>query len=292
MKKLYILILAIAIVVVSCDSDKDRILFDVDKGQTFLSFDGNSGNLAILINGDGTLEVTVNSSTRDVSDRTFAISIAEGTTADPTYYSFDGSVTIPANQFQGTFTIQGIDPLGEQISPELLVLSLGDSEGTETGGDFRISLFITCPVEEGFFTGDYNIEQITPTIFGYDTFDPDGGGHIVTLYDQTNSEGNTGAVLGSETERVFLGKYIASLGLNNPESPYVIDFVCEQVVMGVDQATGLACSGNAIVLGPAVIQNGTYLSSDDSSFELIFQDDVTDACGATSPDVTLRFTKQ
>lgn len=58
--------------------------------------------------------------------------------------------------------------------------------------------------------------------------------------------------------------------------------------MAADQVTGLACSGNSVLLGLAVIANGTYQSTDDSVFELTFQDDTTDACGQGAPDVTLR----
>ena len=46
----------------ACDSDKDRILFDPDNGQTLLSFDKSSVDLAILINDAGAVEVVINSS--------------------------------------------------------------------------------------------------------------------------------------------------------------------------------------------------------------------------------------
>ncbi|MEP2935384.1 MAG: hypothetical protein ABJM06_06690 [Gilvibacter sp.] len=290
MKQLYRILIA-CLLLVSCDSDKDRVLFDPDNGQTLLSFNETTANLAILINDAGQLEVTVNSSTKSSSDRSYDIAINPATTAPSSYYELPNQVTIPSGSFQGIFVIDGTDPVGEQVPQEVLVLDLIAQEGEVVANSITVNVFITCPVEAGFFTGDYLVEQISPSIFGYDTFDPDGGGIVITLYDASQSEAATGVVLESDTQRAFLARYIAELDFDN-ELPYTMDFVCEQVIFGSDQVTGLACSGNSVLLGPAVIENGTYNSLDDSVFDLIFQDDVTDACGQGAPDVTLRWIKQ
>lgn len=290
MKQLYILLVA-CVLLAGCDSDKDRIVFDPDNGQTLLSFNETTANLAILINDSGQLEVTVNSSTRSTEDRTFEILVNSATTAPSSYYQLPQQVLIPGGSFQGSFTIDGLDPLGEQVPQEVLVLDLLGQEGDIIANSITINVFITCPVAEGFFTGDYLVEQISPSIFGYDTFDPDGGGVVITLYDASQSVDATGVALEADTQRVFLARYIAELDFDN-ELPYIMDFVCEQVVFAGDQATGLACSGNSVVLGPAAIENGTYNSLDDSVFDLILQDDVNDACGQGAPDVTLRWIKQ
>lgn len=290
MRKLYILLSVFAFLSMACDSDKDRINFDPDKGQTFLSFEGNTGNLAILINSTGALDITVNSSTRSTSDRLFNVLVTAETTADNAFYDIPATVLIPANEFQGSLAIQGVDPFGVEIEPETIVLSLEASNGAVTGGGFTVNVFIICPVEDGFFTGTYLVEQVTPTILGYDTFDPDGGGVQLELLNNSAFEGDDTIAL-TETQRIFSAKYIASLGFDN-ERNYMIDFVCEQVVMASDQVTGLACGGDSVILGPAAIVNGGYQSTDDSVFELIFQDDTTDACGQGSPDVSLRWVKQ
>ena len=282
----YISIVVLA-TTIGCDSDKDRIVFDPDNGQTLISFNESSGSLAILINDIGQLEVVVNSSTRATSDRMFSLSVGEGTTASPDYFNLPPAVVIPANAFQGSFVIDGIDPIGEQIPLETLVVNIDAPEGAVVSGSLTVSVFITCPVANEFFLGDYLVEQLTPSIFGYDTFDPDGGGVVLTLSNPSDADGVE--IVGS-TMRVFEADYIAVLAFGNTFE-YTVDFVCEQVVFAADQFTGLQCT-SGVSLGPAVGENGTYNSLDDSSFVLIFQDDVTDDCGQGAPDVSLSWSKQ
>jgi hypothetical protein len=95
----------------------------------------------------------------------------------------------------------------------------------------------------------------------------------------------------SDTQRAFDGKYIAVLDFDN-NLTYVIDFVCNEMVMPDGQATGLACGGVSVLLGSATGDNGGYNFEDDTTFDLIFQDDQDDACGQGGPDVTIRFTKE
>jgi hypothetical protein len=291
MKKYIILILMNCVAFTACDSDKDRILFDPDNGQTLLSFEKSTVELAILINDSGSAEVVVNSSTRALEDQTFNLSVAAPAGLGADYYNIPSSFTIPANAYQGSFTISGIDPLGEQIPTEEVLVSIEASEEVVVSSSLIIKVFITCPVEAGAFTGDYLVEQVTPTIFGLDTFDPDGGGVVLTLYDESTSEAALGITLGGPNQRAFEAFYVASVGLDNLTS-YVMDFVCEEVIFADEQFTFTACGGNSIFLGPGVGGNGMYISGDDSSFTLTFQDDITDSCGEGSPDVTLQRTKQ
>ena len=103
----------------------------------------------------------------------------------------------------------------------------------------------------------------------------------------------TGAAgfIGFHTANRLLARGDEVVGLDNLNS-YIMDFVCEQVVFADEQFTFTACGGDPIFLGPGVGENGAYISGDDSSFTLVFQDDITDACGAGSPNVTLQWTKQ
>ena len=275
----------------ACDSDKDRILFDPDEGQTLLSFDRSSVDLAILINDVGQAEVIVNSSTRSASDRNFNLEVIAPDGLATDYYNIPSGFTIPADSYQASFSISGADPLGEQIPPEQIQINIEPVDEVVIANNLTINVFITCPVEEGAFTGSYLVEQVTPTIFGLDTFDPDGDGVVLTLYDQSTSEEAIGVTLDGPTKRAFEAFYVASVGLDNLNS-YIMDFVCEQVVFADEQFTFTACGGDPIFLGPGVGENGVYSSGDDSSFTLVFQDDITDACGEGSPNVTLLWTKQ
>lgn len=291
MKKYIILLMLGCGMWSACDSDKDRVLFDPDNGQTLLSFDKSAVDLAILINDVGQVEVVVNSSTRSSSERSFNLEVMAPDGLATDYYNVPSGFSIPADSFQGSFVISGSDPLGEQITPEQLQINIEPIDDVVIPNSLTVNVFITCPVEEGAFTGDYLVEQITPSIFDLDTFDPDGGGVVITLYDMSTSEAALGVTLTSPTQRAFEANYVASVGLDNLTS-YIMDFVCEQVIFADEQFTFTACGGDPIFLGPGVGENGVYISGDDSSFTLVFQDDITDACGAGSPNVTLQWTKQ
>ena len=285
------LLIAIITFTISCNED-DTILFNPENTElsnTLLGFEGQSANLEIFINDVGSVDVTVNISTVSPQDRTFNLRVGDATTADPIYFSLPESITVPANEFSATFTIDGVDPLGEMIDPQVIIVEFDDPDNAITIESFTINLFIICPVDETLFLGDYLVEQITPTIFGYDTFDPDGGGVILTLANPTDAD--SGAEIVGSTSRVFSAFYIAVLGFDN-ETEYQINYVCEQVVFATNQATGLACGGNAVLLGSSTAENGAYDSFDDSNFVLIFQDDVNDSCGQGGPNVTLNWSIQ
>lgn len=162
-----------------------------------------------------------------------------------------------------------------------------------TGGffasPFRYNTPVVCPVTEGTFVGDYFVEQLSPSIFGYDTFDPDGGGVVLTL--QENDE--DGFIPGTETsleetQRVFSADYLAALGFGNTLT-YTLNYVCGAVSL-VSRNTGVQCSAG-INIGPAIGEFGQYDFLDDTSFVLIITDDETGDCGDPL-QVSLGFTKQ
>jgi len=184
------------------------------------------------------------------------------------------------------------------------VFSTDNAGGIITGGffasPFQYTTPVVCPVEEEFFTGDYNLEQITPTIFGYDTFDPDGGGIIVELFNADQAvDGDGNGILAepgdaegmSSTQRAFDADYIAALGFGNTLT-YVMDFVCNDVFFPVSQNTGLTCTGGSLTLGPPTVDPAMYNFEDDSTFNFIFVDDEADDCGQGAPNVEVKFTKQ
>ncbi|MDC7995832.1 hypothetical protein [Altibacter sp. HG106] len=65
------------------------------------------------------------------------------------------------------------------------------------------------------FTGDFMVTQVTPGIFGpyLDTFDPDGGGVILTLYSEvTDSSQDSPDVSIASNQRSFDAVYLPEAG--------------------------------------------------------------------------------
>ena len=175
------------------------------------------------------------------------------------------------------------------------IFSVNNAGGIITGGffnsPFQYVTPVVCPVEAGSFTGDYNVTQISPSIFGYDTFDPDGGGVVLTLEDADGAGNLLASPELASTQRGFDADYIAALGFGNTRT-YILDFICGVVVVATGQPTGLQCAGGGITLGPPSGAPGTYDFADDSTFNMVFTDDEIDDCGQGSPDVELRWDKQ
>lgn len=217
------------------------------------------------------------------------------------------TLTITLNDFLNAVGLGPDDIFGGDVFRTRLVLNLTDGRsftntntaGVVTGGFFNSPFVyntpVVCPVEDGFFTGTYLVTQNAPSIFGFDTFDPDGGGVLLTLYD---AEGAASASLAqpaeaetlSSTQRIFDADYLAALGFGNTRS-YILDFVCSSVLVPTGQSTGLTCGGPGITLGPPTGDPGMYDFTDDSVFDMIFTDDELDDCGG-GVQASLTWTKQ
>ena len=204
-------------------------------------------------------------------------------------------------------SIFGGDTFNTRLSLNLTdgrVFSVDNAGAIITGGffnsPFQYQTPVVCPVEEDFFIGPYNVTQVTQSIFGYDTFDPDGGGIVLELFNAANAvDGDGNGILTqpgeaealTSTQRAFDADYIAVLAFGNTRT-YIIDFVCNETTFPTGQTTGLQCAGGGITLGPPSGPNGAYDFEDDSVFNLIFTDDEIDDCSQGSPDVELLWTKQ
>ncbi|GEM_PF-709598 len=222
-------------------------------------------------------------------------------------------LTIPLSQMLSLVNLTDENIFGGDAFITRLVLNLTDgrsftndlgdnidvngniSSGSFFQSPFRYTTPVVCPVDEGTFVGEYFVEQLTPSIFGYDTFDPDGGGVILTLVEGTEVDDAVIAAgtvdepeLGS-TQRAFDADYLASAGFDNT-STWVIDFICGETFFNSGDS-GLQCT-NGIEFAVAQGDAGLYDFQDDSSFVFIFQDDATDDCGQGAPDVALNFSRQ
>ena len=258
----------------SCEKGGDPVIFDNQNGQTLVSFANTSADLAVQVDATGSVEIPIEVSTISSTERTFPVSVVdEETTADPTSYSF-GSIVIPANTYNATLTLDGIDN-NVEVESKALVLSIDEGDGYVTGPNITVSVFQVCPVETGFFLGDYAITILSPGVFGEGTYGPTGT--VVEIRQGTG-----------EFDRVFTANYFS-----DPRFPrdFRFSLVCNEIIVPFqDHAVG--CGGNSVNLNtgaPAV--NGTFDATDDSSFIINITDNVDSDCGGSPVQASYRFDK-
>jgi hypothetical protein len=156
---------------------------------------------------------------------------------------------------------------------------------------------VSCPVPPlanlEMFVGDYVMEQVSPSIFGYETF---GDGNITTLYSLVtdDSQEEPGVALGN-TQRAFDAEYLFALGFGNPDT-YVAEFNCQSVTFvdgmaPIDGSTGVWCGNVAGIFLGSSAGAGSFDVLDDSEFTLGFLDDVAGECGDPLNGVAIKFTK-
>ena len=272
-KYLYILFASLGLLT-SCE--EDVVIFDGENGQTVVQFGQSSANLAITIDDTGSVVVPVDVTTISDSDRTFNVSVVEeATTADPGSYSF-GSIVVPAGEYNGSLTIDGVDN-NVETTPESLVLEIAEGSDYRVEGQLNVSVFQVCPVEDGTFTGMYSITVDTPGLFGCGVF-PDGG--VVEL-----------SVGESPLERTFNAEYILDCGFGSFPTDFAFTLVCNEIVFTTVD-TGVGCAGNDVnlVVGPGATA-GAYDFTDDSSFTVIVTDNVASDCGGGPVQTSYTFTK-
>lgn len=163
---------------------------------------------------------------------------------------------------------------------------------------------VSCPVaplgiaDLDMFVGDYELEHLGLSIFGYQTF---GEGEVVELFSEnvtvvaSNPDLNDTSVGLATTERAFYASYLFDLGSGDTQT-YIMEFNCTSVTFVDDAApignfTAWACGGNSIYMG-SLTGGGSFDVTDDSEFILGFTDDVTDACGQPTTTPAIKFIKQ
>jgi len=276
MKKI-ILLISLALIITSCD-DHQPPTFGGE--QTFVYFSELQRNLDVVIDDTGTLEVQINTTTLSDQDRTVQLELLEDSNALPENYEIPSlAVTIPAGEYFGSFVINGIDNSVE-ISPRLLffrIVSAG-SDAVISEEELEVSIRQICPIEDGFFTGPYLLEQVTPVHPANGTESLPTG--VVDLFEN-----------GGSTERAFQSDWIS---FGNAQT-YPLDFSCNDVIMTDIVDTNLVCvQGNpSITLGPAPT-TGSYDTLDDSSFTFIMAEYLENGgCSVPDPLITeFQLTKQ
>jgi len=140
---------------------------------------------------------------------------------------------------------------------------------------FQIRQNVVCLFEdETLFTGEYTLTQTSP---------PGPNGPVFGEDPLTVTITATGP-----TQRSFDYVYLPDLGIGNGAVDFAFDLVCGNVVVDPEQNSGLQCDAG-IFMGPAD-ETGNFDSADDSSFTIVFTEDVTEDCG-TSTVTTIMLTK-
>nr|WP_299381174.1 hypothetical protein [Allomuricauda sp.] len=266
MKKYIISFIAACTLLVSCE--QDRLIFD--QNQTFVKFEQSNVDLPIIIDGTGSIEVTVNVSSISNSERSIDLEIIqEETTAEAASYTV-GSLVVPANSYSGTLTIDGVDN-NVTTEPKTLVVGVPNNADFASDRNLTISIFQVCPVDEALFTGMYLIEEIVAVPFG------------------------PGLQSGDVVEITANGLTRTFNSINFPNFcsvpiPFSFNLVCNEFVVPL-QDTNCHCGDGTNYWGPSTIGNTTYDITDDSVFEVNFTNDVQSNC-ASPTQTTYRFTKQ
>ena len=251
--------------------DFEPVVYDTVNGQLLASFASSASDLQVVIDDTGSVDVQVNVTTASSADRTIGVSVDESSTAAAENYVVPSTVTIPANEFSGILTIQGIDN-SVDTSAETIVLKLDPLDGAVVSTTPHvIDIYQICPVPADYFVGDYLIEQITPYVDG-----------------PTLSDGSVVSVTANGTQRLFQSE-------NYPQycggtfRTFVINLVCNEVIV---PPNGTSCScGNFDEWYAPAINPESYDLADDTILLVTFTDDVTDNCGPAA-QTTYRFTKQ
>lgn len=274
MKKIkLILVFFVMVTFLGCDQNDVPINTVFNGSQTLVAFQGATSTLAVTIDATGTVTVTIEASTASTSDRTVNVSIDESSTANPENYSLSStSVTIPANEYFGSLTINGVDNSVETVA-ETIILNIDSTsfDSTINSTQHTVNIFQVCPIPSAFFTGDYLIEQTSALVDGF-----------------TLSSGSVVEVVSTgETSRSF--ETAAYPTYCSATFDFDINLVCNELIVPL-QRTTCACATFDDFFGPAITAE-MYDVNDDNIILLTFTDDVQSDCG-TPAQTTYRFTKQ
>ncbi len=202
------------------------------------------------------------------------------------------TLRIPVQDFLDIANLSQSQIFGGDVFQTRLVLNLTDGSSfseSNTAADIRggaayNSPFlyrtpVVCPVMDTEFVGDYMATTPSPGIFGADVFKQ---GNIFTF-----TAGDT------SVDRSFMYIYLEDFGIGNGPVPFSMQFVCDNIVVPNGQRTGLACSAIGLALGaPINAPLGTYITGDDSTFQINLADNINGDCGAGPADTSSVMVKQ
>ncbi|ARN77998.1 hypothetical protein BST97_08280 [Nonlabens spongiae] len=246
MKKIVYLLAAVALLS-ACDPHENPI-YDNVNGGTYLSFNRRAIDVPVDIDTDNfsrSQDVVISVSTISDTDRTFTVSASDESTVDASNYQLPQTVTVPANSYNGTFTVNFQDSDLETVA-ETLILELDGADASfET--PVVLNVFQVCPIPATYMTGAYEISDnqivFSNTNFVTRIVDIQAGASATTRQFTTN--------WGSATAPMFT---------------VTLNLVCNELIYASTNSTGFTGGGEPIVIMPASENDSTYDVSDDSFF--------------------------
>ena len=269
-KILGLLILTLALFS-SCEENENKIW---NRSQSLVDFNTNSASLPVTISGTGSVEIQFDCTASSSEDRTFQVKLNEDlTTANSENFSFDTTVTIPANAYNATLVVNGVDTEGLTTDPKKIVIDIVDNDSLLIGSEsLEISIYMVCPVEATKFTGNYLMEQVSAEIDGPTLSD----GAVVAI----SSVDATTRSFVTQTYPDYCGSF---------NKTFIFNLVCNTIVVPTQDTT---CScGDPVGWFTAAETPESYDANDDSEFLITFTDDAKTNCGAPA-QTTYKFTKQ
>lgn len=143
MKKIiqYAAVFLIALTFSNCEDNIDT------SDLNYVAFEATNYSFGVDLDSETTKSIKLYATKSSGSDRTFNVSVLEGTTADAASYTVPSSITIPSGQTEGSFDVT-IKDMNIGQEGKKLMLRLDPSEGTYLGETMEIDIFQVCPLNE------------------------------------------------------------------------------------------------------------------------------------------------
>jgi len=263
--KLLTLVLTLTIVT-SCDRDQGEYPY-LDNREVTIGFRGAEGSLLVENGADNMVSAIVGASTV-VPSGSYSVSV-DGTSTAVLGVDYD-FVSGTDGSFESGNILSSIsivaDFANSTIEGKTVVLNLTSNDPSlsvaEAFSQYTINLIQFCPLNADF-TGSYTLSTVVPGIYDSVVF----LNGAVTIVEGSNP-----------TERVITVAPYPEFGAFTPVD-FKFSLVCGNVNVGDIFATGVGCNGGTTEIAPAE-EVGSYDSNDDSSFNVIFTDDINSSCGA------------
>ncbi|WP_460217962.1 hypothetical protein [Psychroserpens sp. MEBiC05023] len=273
MKKIKIAVLSLMVAAFfGCDKDDNiNTTFNNTSGQSLVAFAGTSSDLAVVIDGTGTVDVQIEVSTVSDSDRTVTVSVDETSSAAAENYSFvSNMVTIPAGSYSGILTINGVDNSVEPQA-ETIILNIQDSNAsnaTLSPVQHTVNIFQVCPVPSDYLVGDYLLTDNGNENFGIDV-------PVTVTVDPSEP-----------TNRLFTATFLPNTGVA-ADVEVVITLGCNFYNVGTVDINVTCTQVTSYLITGAGASNSMYDLNDDTVHTVNYLEDPEADCG---PAIVQNFT--
>lgn len=161
-KQYFNIIIAVVSLALVTSCDYDEQVFEPD----YVTFEGlgltsgdNSIALSVQENSSSTRDITVYTGNKVGTDRSYNIIVAESSTLTGSVYDVPGSVTVPANSNEVTFTVNLADE-GLPNAGGTLVLMLEETGAYSTGDPLILNVSKVCPFDISRFVGTFDASEV------------------------------------------------------------------------------------------------------------------------------------